>query len=70
VGRRVTLAARERGVIVRPLGDVVVLNPPLVMTGEEAALLLGTLEDAIESVAGAPEVVDAKATHTPVLARV
>src|SRR5206468_3779411 len=31
VGRRVILAARRRGVIVRPLGDVVVLNPPLVL---------------------------------------
>src|SRR5439155_7291095 len=27
VGRRVILAARRRGVIVRPLGDVVVFNP-------------------------------------------
>jgi adenosylmethionine-8-amino-7-oxononanoate aminotransferase len=29
LGHRVTLAARRRGVIVRPLGDVVVLMPPL-----------------------------------------
>jgi adenosylmethionine---8-amino-7-oxononanoate aminotransferase len=29
MGHRVTLAARRRGVIVRPLGDVVVLMPPL-----------------------------------------
>ncbi|HLM51633.1 MAG TPA: adenosylmethionine--8-amino-7-oxononanoate transaminase [Solirubrobacteraceae bacterium] len=29
MGHRVTLAARERGAILRPLGDVVVLMPPL-----------------------------------------
>jgi len=29
MGHRVTLAARRRGAIVRPLGDVVVLMPPL-----------------------------------------
>jgi len=50
-GRRVSLAARRGGVIVRPLGDVVVLNPPLVMTPEEASELLAVLEEAITSVA-------------------
>ena len=29
MGHRVTLEARERGAIVRPLGDTVVLMPPL-----------------------------------------
>ena len=33
-GHRVTLAARKRGVIVRPLGDVVVLMPAPAMPGE------------------------------------
>ncbi len=36
LGHKVTLAARRRGAIVRPLGDVVVLMPPLAIT--EAAL--------------------------------
>jgi adenosylmethionine-8-amino-7-oxononanoate aminotransferase len=29
IGHRVTLAARRRGAIIRPLGDVIVLMPPL-----------------------------------------
>jgi adenosylmethionine-8-amino-7-oxononanoate aminotransferase len=29
VGHQVTLAARRRGALIRPLGDVVVLMPPL-----------------------------------------
>jgi adenosylmethionine---8-amino-7-oxononanoate aminotransferase len=32
MGHRVVLAARERGAIIRPLGDVIVLMPPLAMT--------------------------------------
>ncbi len=32
LGHRVTLAARERGAIVRPLGDTVVLMPPLAIS--------------------------------------
>lgn len=34
-GRQVILKAREKGVIIRPLGDVVVLMPPLAITGQE-----------------------------------
>ena len=56
VGRRVTLAARSRGVIVRPLGDVVVLNPPLVMRADESDLLLDVLVESIdEATRDAPE---------------
>ena len=32
LGHRVALEARERGAIVRPLGDVVVLMPPLTIS--------------------------------------
>ena len=32
LGHRVTLAARERGAIVRPLGDTIVLMPPLAIS--------------------------------------
>ncbi len=35
IGHQVTLAARRRGAIVRPLGDVVVLVPPLAISEEE-----------------------------------
>ena len=40
LGRRVALLARERGVIVRPLGDVVVLMPPLAISEAELDLLV------------------------------
>jgi adenosylmethionine---8-amino-7-oxononanoate aminotransferase len=46
-GRQVILAARRRGVIVRPLGDVVVLNPPLVMAEPDADLLVEAVAEAI-----------------------
>jgi adenosylmethionine-8-amino-7-oxononanoate aminotransferase len=37
------LRMRERGVLIRPLGDVVVLMPPLSITREELTLLTGAL---------------------------
>ena len=40
MGHRVTLAARERGAIVRPLGDTVVLVPPLSISAEDLRRLL------------------------------
>jgi adenosylmethionine-8-amino-7-oxononanoate aminotransferase len=39
-GHRVTLAARRRGAVVRPLGDVIVLMPPLAITAEELERLV------------------------------
>jgi adenosylmethionine-8-amino-7-oxononanoate aminotransferase len=50
VGRQVVLAARRRGVIVRPLGDVVVLNPPLVLDDAEASLLVEAVAESIVEV--------------------
>jgi len=46
-GRQVILAARERGVILRPLGDVIVLMPPLCISGEEMELLLQVVSESI-----------------------
>ena len=40
MGHQVTLAARRRGAVVRPLGDVVVLMPPLAMSEEEICHLV------------------------------
>jgi adenosylmethionine-8-amino-7-oxononanoate aminotransferase len=40
LGHQVTLAARERGVLIRPLGDVVVLMPPLAITEAELTRLV------------------------------
>ena len=53
-GRRVILAARRRGVVVRPLGDTVVLNPPLTMTDAEAEILVSTVAEAIQEVTRGP----------------
>ena len=39
MGRRVTDHARSHGVLLRPLGDVVVVMPPLSITGAEIDLL-------------------------------
>jgi adenosylmethionine-8-amino-7-oxononanoate aminotransferase len=47
MGRRVILTARRRGVVVRPLGDVVVLNPPLTMTDTEAEVLVSAVAESI-----------------------
>jgi adenosylmethionine-8-amino-7-oxononanoate aminotransferase len=40
LGHQVTMAARARGVIIRPLGDVVVLMPPLVVSETELRRLV------------------------------
>ena len=53
MGARVTAEARRRGVIVRPLGDVVVLMPPLSITGDEIDRLVNVVRDAIGEVTGA-----------------
>jgi adenosylmethionine-8-amino-7-oxononanoate aminotransferase len=49
-GRRVSAAAVDRGVLLRPLGDVVVLMPPLTITSAElhrmVHALAGALDDA------------------------
>lgn len=50
VGHRVTLEARRRGVIIRPLGDVMVLMPPLSITDEEIDLLVDVTGEAIRAV--------------------
>ena len=40
MGHEVTLAARRRGAVIRPLGDVVVLMPPLAMSADELSHLV------------------------------
>ena len=49
-GARVCRAARRRGVWLRPLGDTIVLMPPLTLGEEEARLLVDTLAEAIDEV--------------------
>ena len=50
-GRRVCAGAVERGVLLRPLGDVVVLMPMLTSTAEEIDRIVTVLVDAIHAVA-------------------
>ena len=52
VGHRVCLAARKHGVLLRPLGNVVVLVPPLSLTPKEAGLLTHAVGAAIGEVCG------------------
>jgi adenosylmethionine-8-amino-7-oxononanoate aminotransferase len=49
-GFEVCRAARRRGVIVRPLGDVVVLMPPLGITDDELAELVGVVDESVREV--------------------
>jgi adenosylmethionine-8-amino-7-oxononanoate aminotransferase len=53
VGHQVTLAARRRGAIVRPLGDVVVLMPPLAISESDLRRLVAiTAASIAEATAG------------------
>ena len=52
MGRRVTLAARRRGLAIRPLGDVIVLMPPYCVSEEEIAWMAETVGESIEEAAG------------------
>jgi adenosylmethionine---8-amino-7-oxononanoate aminotransferase len=53
IGHRVCLAARKQGVLLRPLGGVVVLMPPLSLTQDEARMLGDAVHQAIVEVTGA-----------------
>lgn len=50
VGQRVILAARKRGLIIRPLGNVIVLMPPLSIREEEINRLCDIAYEAIKEV--------------------
>nr|HMS63476.1 aminotransferase class III-fold pyridoxal phosphate-dependent enzyme [Solirubrobacteraceae bacterium] len=47
MGHRVTLAARERGAIIRPLGDTIVIMPPLAIDDAELERLVRATAEAI-----------------------
>src|SRR3954467_4115051 len=53
IGHRVTLEARARGAIIRPLGDTVVLIPPLSTQPAELRRLMEITASAIAAAAGA-----------------
>jgi adenosylmethionine-8-amino-7-oxononanoate aminotransferase len=53
IGHLVCTAMRKRGVILRPLGDTIVVMPPLSVTDAEIDLLVDALEHSIGEVTGA-----------------
>jgi len=55
IGHRVALEARRRGAIIRPLGDVVVLMPPLSISAEDLTRLAGITAEAIDAATGAAD---------------
>ena len=50
VGRKVILEARKRGVMIRPLGDVIILMPPLSIGDGDLKILLDAVHDSIRTV--------------------
>jgi len=52
MGIRVILEARKRGVIIRPLGDVIVIMPPLSITEGELEELVEVIYQSIKTVTG------------------
>lgn len=49
-GRKISAACTERGVLIRPLGDVVVIMPILTTTSDETELIVDTLAGALDEV--------------------
>jgi adenosylmethionine-8-amino-7-oxononanoate aminotransferase len=52
IGHKVVLEARKRSVMIRPLGDVIVLMPPLSIRDGELATLLDVVYDGIVTATG------------------
>jgi adenosylmethionine-8-amino-7-oxononanoate aminotransferase len=50
IGIRVTQEARKRGLIIRPLGNVIVLMPPLSMSQDELSEMLSITYDSIKAI--------------------
>ena len=54
MGHRVTLEARARGAIVRPLGDTIVLMPPLAISEADLTRLVEIVADSISAATALP----------------
>jgi adenosylmethionine-8-amino-7-oxononanoate aminotransferase len=52
IGHQICLAVRKRGILLRPLGPVVVMMPPLSLTEAEAVRMTEALHAAIVEVTG------------------
>ncbi|HEX8073623.1 MAG TPA: adenosylmethionine--8-amino-7-oxononanoate transaminase [Thermoleophilaceae bacterium] len=55
MGHRVTLEARRRGAVIRPLGDVIVLMPPLAIPPAMLTRLVETVAESIQAATSAYE---------------
>lgn len=51
IGKRVALACRERGVMVRPFGGMVLMSPPLTISSDDVDTMAQVLRDSIGEVA-------------------
>ncbi len=49
IGHKVVLNALERGVIIRPLGDIIVVMPPLVIDGKTLDTLMSAIYDSVKA---------------------
>jgi adenosylmethionine-8-amino-7-oxononanoate aminotransferase len=58
-GHQVTLEARRRGAVIRPLGDVVVLMPPLAISEGELTRLVAITGEAIDAATASSALADA-----------
>ncbi|HXC61571.1 MAG TPA: aminotransferase class III-fold pyridoxal phosphate-dependent enzyme, partial [Nitrospiria bacterium] len=63
-GMKVTSEARERGMLLRPLGNVLVLMPPLSVTQKELKRMVEILYDSIVAVTEAPGSIPATASNS------
>ena len=54
MGHRVAMEARRRGLLIRPLGNVVVLMPPLSCTTRQLGRMVTTVRESIRAVTEAP----------------
>lgn len=50
VGMRVAMEAQKRGLIVRPLGHMIVLSPPLILTAEQIDNIASVLDESVQVV--------------------
>jgi adenosylmethionine-8-amino-7-oxononanoate aminotransferase len=52
IGIRTILEARRRGLIIRPLGNVIVLMPPLSISGRDLSRMVRIVRESIMTVTG------------------
>lgn len=62
-GHRVFAACRDRGLIVRPIGDKIVLSPPLIFSADDCHQTVRMLSESIEAVM--PELLAISARNRP-----